>query len=104
MKTSNLVMSAVAATIMVPVLAQAGPAPTPTFKAEKCYGVNAKGKNDYASTGNHSCAGLAKRANDPNSYPARDPRVACCEGSGPTSGPHGSRTPKSDSGLRSLRQ
>ncbi len=68
MKTTNLVMSAVAATFMVPVLAKAGPAPAPTFKAEKCYGVNAKGKNDCASTGNHSCAGMAKRANDPNSW------------------------------------
>jgi uncharacterized membrane protein len=68
MKTSKLVISAVAATVALPLLAHAGPAPTPTFKAEKCYGVNAKGKNDCASTGNHSCAGLAKQANDPNSW------------------------------------
>jgi len=69
MKTSNLVISAVAAAVaVVPMLAQAGPAPTPDFKAEKCYGINAKAKNDCASTGNHSCAGMAKQAHDPNSW------------------------------------
>lgn len=68
MKTANLVISAVAATIMLPMAAYAAPAPQPTFKAEKCYGVNAKDKNDCASAGNHSCAGMAKRANDPDSW------------------------------------
>lgn len=67
MKTSNLVISAVAA-LALPMLVKAAPAPTPDFKAEKCYGVNATGKNDCAATGNHSCAGMAKRANDPNSW------------------------------------
>jgi uncharacterized membrane protein len=68
MKTSKLLISAVAAAAAAPLLAQAGPAPTPSYQAEKCYGINAAGKNDCASTGNHSCAGLAKRANDPNSW------------------------------------
>ena len=39
------------------MLAQAGPAPEPTFKAEKCYGIAKAGKNDCASTGANSCAG-----------------------------------------------
>ena len=69
MKTSLLIASAITATVALPVLtAKAGPAPTPAFQAEKCYGVNAAAKNDCAATGNHSCAGEAKRANDPASW------------------------------------
>ena len=68
MKTSVLIASAFTATIALPLLANAGPAPTPSFEAEKCYGVNAAAKNDCASTGNHSCAGEAKRAGDPASW------------------------------------
>ncbi|HVY65047.1 MAG TPA: DUF2282 domain-containing protein [Gammaproteobacteria bacterium] len=67
MKATKLVMSAVAATVVLPMLASAQ-APAPKFEAEKCYGVNAAGKNDCASTGNHSCAGMAKRDHDPNSW------------------------------------
>jgi len=36
-------------------------------KLEKCYGINAAGKNDCA-TGAHSCAGQATDARDPKSY------------------------------------
>jgi uncharacterized membrane protein len=68
MKTSLLIASAITATVALPMLAKAGPAPTPSFQAEKCFGVNAAAKNDCASTGNHSCAGEAKRANDPASW------------------------------------
>ncbi|MFI5021551.1 MAG: DUF2282 domain-containing protein [Alphaproteobacteria bacterium] len=68
MKTSLLVASAVAATVALPLLANAGPAPAPTFQAEKCYGVNAAAKNDCAATGSHSCAGEAKTAMDPKSW------------------------------------
>jgi uncharacterized membrane protein len=68
MKTSLLVASAVAATIALPVLVEAGPAPEPTFKAEKCYGINAAGKNDCASSNSHSRAGEAKQASDPKSW------------------------------------
>jgi uncharacterized membrane protein len=67
MKTSLLVASAVAA-IALPPLVKAGPAPEPTFKAEKCYGINAAGKNDCASSNSHSCAGEAKQASDPKSW------------------------------------
>jgi uncharacterized membrane protein len=68
MKTSLLVASAVAATIALPALVKAGPAPEPIFKAEKCYGINAAGKNDCASSNSHSCAGEAKQASDPKSW------------------------------------
>ena len=67
-KTGFLVASAVAATVALPLLANAGPAPAPSFQAEKCYGVNAAGKNDCAASNSHSCAGEAKQASDPKSW------------------------------------
>jgi uncharacterized membrane protein len=66
-KIALLVASAVGAAA-ISVQANAGPAPVPTWSAEKCYGVAAAGKNDCAATGSHSCAGGAKRANDPASW------------------------------------
>lgn len=68
LNTALLVASAVAATLALPVLANAGPAAAPTFKAEKCYGINAAGKNDCAASNSHSCAGEAKQAMDPKSW------------------------------------
>jgi uncharacterized membrane protein len=35
--------------------------------AEKCFGINAVGKNDCAG-GGHDCAGMAKTAMDPGSF------------------------------------
>ncbi len=67
-KTGFLVASAVAATVALPLLAKAGPAPAPSFQAEKCYGVNAAGKNDCAASNSHSCAGEAHQAMDPKSW------------------------------------
>ncbi len=61
MKTSMLVASAVAATVALPLLANAGPAPVPAFKTEKCYGIAAAGQND-CQTATHSCAGESKKA------------------------------------------
>src|SRR5262245_47671676 len=55
---SGLVASSLVASSLV--MAQGGPAPAPTFKAEKCYGLAKAGKNDCASTGNNSCAGTSK--------------------------------------------
>ncbi len=61
MDTRFVVASALAAAIAAPALLLAqGPAPTPSFKAEKCYGIAKAGKNDCASTGNNSCAGTSK--------------------------------------------
>jgi uncharacterized membrane protein len=68
MRTSLLIASAIAATAAVPVIATAGPAPTPSFQAEKCYGINVAGKNDCAASNSHSCAGEAKQASDPKSW------------------------------------
>ena len=54
--------SAVAAALTLPyaVTAQGGPAPKPSFEAEKCYGISRAGKND-CQTANSSCAGTSKR-------------------------------------------
>jgi uncharacterized membrane protein len=67
-KTAMLVASAFAGTMALPLLADAAPAPVPSFQFEKCYGINAAGKNDCAASPNHSCAGEAKVANDPKSW------------------------------------
>ena len=61
MKTSLIVASAVAATVALPFIASAGPAPAPAFKAEKCFGIAASGQND-CQTATHSCAGESKKA------------------------------------------
>ena len=60
--TRLLVASAVAAALAMPYAsaAQGGPAPKPSFDAEKCYGVTKAGKND-CQTMNSSCAGTSKR-------------------------------------------
>ncbi len=65
-----VIASALAAAVAAPslVLAQGRPAPTPTFKAEKCYGLAKAGKNDCASTGNNSCAGTSKVNADPRAW------------------------------------
>jgi len=62
MSKRALIVSALAAAVAAPslVMAQGGPAPTPTFKAEKCYGLAKAGKNVGASTGNKSGAGTSK--------------------------------------------
>ncbi len=66
----------------------AGPAPDPIFKAEKCYGVTAAGKNDGGSRGVHGRAGESAIAKDPNSW-VFEPVGTCTEIEG------GSTTPKS---------
>jgi len=60
-----LVISALAAAVAAPSIVSAQtpkPAPTPPFKAEKCYGIAKAGQNDCASTGNNECAGTSKVA------------------------------------------
>ncbi len=69
MNTRFIVASAFAAALAAPALiAEQGPAPTPSFKAEKCYGIAKAGKNDCASTGNNSCAGSTKTDADPRAW------------------------------------
>ncbi len=67
MNMSRLVASAIAASVALPALAVAGPAPVPTFTSEKCYGIAAKASND-CGTATHSCAGTSTRASDPSSW------------------------------------
>jgi uncharacterized membrane protein len=65
-----LLASALAAAVALPgvAVAQAGPAPAPSFTAEKCYGLAKAGQNDCASTGNNSCAGTSRVDGDPNAW------------------------------------
>ena len=65
-----VIASALAAAIAGPaiVAAQGGPAPEPSFQAEKCYGIAKAGKNDCASTGNNSCAGTSRADADPRAW------------------------------------
>ena len=63
MKKSNLLIaSAVAAALTMPFvsIAQGGPASTPKFQAEKCFGIAKAGEND-CQTANSSCAGTSRR-------------------------------------------
>ncbi|MGA8760511.1 MAG: DUF2282 domain-containing protein [Stellaceae bacterium] len=66
-KSLSLAAAAFAAVVALPVLANAGPAPTPQFTAEKCYGVAAAGQND-CQTASHSCAGESKLTRDRSSW------------------------------------
>ena len=68
MNKRMVIASALAAAIVAPSLVFGGPAPEPTFKAEKCYGVAKAGKNDCASTGANSCAGTSKANADPRAW------------------------------------
>ena len=61
-RTRVMVASAMVALFSVPLAsgAQSGPAPTPKFEHEKCFGIAKAGKND-CQTANSSCAGTSKR-------------------------------------------
>jgi len=68
MKPSALVAAAVAAAVAsLQSPANAGPAPAPPYKAEKCFGITAAGQND-CQTATHSCAGEAKTAAERESW------------------------------------
>ena len=66
-KSLSLAAAAFAAIVALPLLANAGPAPTPQFQAEKCFGIAAASQND-CQTASHSCAGEAKQARDAKSW------------------------------------
>jgi uncharacterized membrane protein len=66
-KSLSLAAAAFAAVVALPLLASAGPAPTPQFAAEKCFGIAAASQND-CQTASHSCAGESKQARDANSW------------------------------------
>ena len=65
-----LIASAIGAIAALPLPAKAGPAPVPTFQAEKCFGVAVAGRNDCGASGHatqlggHSCAGSATRTGE----------------------------------------
>jgi len=67
MNMSRLVASAIAASVALPALAAAGPAPTPSFTSEKCYGIAARASN-VCATATHSCAGTSTKTGDPASW------------------------------------
>jgi uncharacterized membrane protein len=62
------IAAALASAIAPVVLSAQKPAPAPTFKAEKCYGIAKAGKNDCAATGNNSCGGTSKLNSDPKAW------------------------------------
>ncbi len=69
MSNRVIIASALAAAVFAPTALMAqGPAPTPSFKAEKCYGLARAGQNDCASTGNNSCAGTSRANADPRAW------------------------------------
>jgi uncharacterized membrane protein len=67
MKGSLIAASAMAAALTLPLVAMAGPAPVPTFQAEKCYGIAKAGLND-CRTATHSCAGTSTKDLDGASW------------------------------------
>lgn len=59
--TKTLIATAVMAAVsMAAGFANAGPAETPKFQAEKCFGIVKAGKND-CQTAASSCAGTSKK-------------------------------------------
>ena len=62
-----LIASALASAVAVPTAAFSAvvpkPAPTPEFKAERCYGIARAGENDCASTGNRRSPISLKKVN-----------------------------------------
>ena len=65
----RIFIAAALASAIAPIVVSAQkPAPAPTFKAEKCYGIAKAGKNDCASTGNNSCGGTSKINGDPKAW------------------------------------
>jgi uncharacterized membrane protein len=65
----RLVKAAIAGALAAGFTAQsaAEPAPTPTFKAEKCFGIAKAGKND-CQTANTACAGTSKKDNQADAW------------------------------------
>ena len=68
--TKTSLAAASAAIALLPALAHAiGHVPAPTgYQSERCYGVNAVGKNDCGVRGVHACGGAATISNDPKSF------------------------------------
>ena len=65
---ASALATAVAAPALMSAQEKGKPAPAPSFKAEKCYGIAKAGKNDCASTGNNSCGATSKVNSDPRAW------------------------------------
>ena len=61
------VAGALAAGVVSVAFGQAGPAPTPKFAAEKCYGIAKAGSND-CQTSASACAGTSKKDNQADAW------------------------------------
>ena len=84
-KRTTLIAAAVGGLISQLALHAQQPAPSPGFEAERCFGVARAGKNDCAGNG-HSCAGQAKKDNDPNEW-KHMPKDECEKMGGTTEAP-----------------
>jgi uncharacterized membrane protein len=89
MTVFRLIASVLATALAAPAIAEASPpAPAPQFAAEKCYGINVRGRNDCAAPGAHACAGESKLANDPRSW-IYVPVGTCAKIAGASAAPKG---------------
>ena len=64
---ASVLAVAVAAAASLQSPANAGPAPVPPYRTEKCFGIAAPGQND-CQTATHSCAGETKTAGAKDSW------------------------------------
>ncbi len=69
MNNRTMIAAALAAAVAAPALLSGQkPASTPSWKAERCYGIAKAGQNDCASTGNNSCGGTSRLNSDPRAW------------------------------------
>ena len=67
MQINKGLITAAITSLLAAQVAQAQPAATPKFDAEKCYGVAKAGKNDCAANG-HACQAQAKQDANGNEW------------------------------------
>ncbi|MBC3934575.1 MULTISPECIES: BufA1 family periplasmic bufferin-type metallophore [Undibacterium] len=86
MSNKTLIAMALAGLVTSAVAVAADDAKAPA-KTEKCYGVAKAGQNDCATkSGTHSCAGQAKKDNDPGEW-KKVPAGSCEKMGGKTEAP-----------------
>ena len=82
MNIRNMAIAAAVGSLLAAGPALAGDA---SASGDKCYGVAKAGQNDCAANG-HSCAGQAKKDNDPNEW-KHMPKEECEKMGGSTTPP-----------------
>jgi uncharacterized membrane protein len=82
MNIRNMAIAAAVGSLLAAGTAFAGDA---SGSSDKCYGVAKAGQNDCAANG-HSCAGQAKKDNDPNEW-KHMPKDQCEKMGGKTTPP-----------------